>query len=181
MEIVRKMQLQDLDIATQIVTETIGTCNVDDCENIATEEEIFNRNKKYISKNIHNMAILEKDSQIIAVSGLGDILDDFFGIEKAREVLFLCVDKNFQRQGYGTKLLKEIIKNVNENIVYEAWGDNGKYVNSHFVLEKLGFSMYKDLGTYYFDNHYCHYCINRNIKCNPKNCLCQIWLKNKSG
>ena len=41
MEIVRKMQLQDLDIATQIVTDTIGTCDVDDCENIATEEERF--------------------------------------------------------------------------------------------------------------------------------------------
>lgn len=69
-------------------------------------------------------------------------------------------------------------KNQDVTILYEAWGDNGEYVNSKIVLEKCGFELYKDLGNdYYKKNNYCKLCVNRDKECDS--CLAQIWIKRK--
>lgn len=98
------------------------------------------------------------------------------GFSNIREILYLVVDKNYQGNGIGTNLLKKSIENINEKIIYEAWGDNGKYVNSKYVLERCGFNLIKDLGNdYYKNNNYCPLCINKDKNCNS--CLAQIWVK----
>lgn len=90
--------------------------------------------------------------------------------------MYLVVDKDYQGKGIGTKLLKLCCDNVKNDIIYEAWGDNGKYVNSKFMLEKCEFELYKDLGlTYYKDLNYCDMCVNKDKICNS--CLAQIWIK----
>lgn len=70
------------------------------------------------------------------------------------------------------------VDNQENDILYEAWGDNGEYVNSKYILEKCGFKLYKDLGKDYYKNHgYCSLCVNNDKEC--KSCLAQIWLKRK--
>lgn len=88
------------------------------------------------------------------------------------------VDEKFQNNGIGTKLLELCSNNNGNDIVYEAWGDNGKYVNSKFLLERCGYVIIKDLGNEYYKAHkYCPKCVNRNKECNS--CLAQIWIKYK--
>ena len=84
----------------------------------------------------------------------------------------------YQGKGIGTTLL-ELCSNSNQNnIIYEAWGDNGKYANSKFILERCGYVLLKDLGkNYYKEHHYCTKCVNRNKECNE--CIAQIWIKYK--
>ena len=78
----------------------------------------------------------------------------------------------------GTNLLKLCSDNNEYDIIYEAWGDNGRYVNSRFILEKCGYEIIKDLGNdYYKKNNYCYKCINRDNNCNE--CIAQIWIKQK--
>ena len=66
---------------------------------------------------------------------------------------------------------------IKDKIIYEAWGDK-EYVNSKYLLEKCGFKQLKNLGdTYYKDNGYCMYCVNRTKKCNT--CKAELWIKIK--
>ncbi len=71
-------------------------------------------------------------------------------ITSYREILYLVVDASFQRKGIGSKLMHLCCDKVQEPILYEAWGE--KYVNAKFLLEKMDFTLIKDLGnTYYKD------------------------------
>lgn len=112
-------------------------------------------------------------------AGISDVLtENKYGLNlnKYREILYLIVDNKFQKQGIGTNLMKMCCEKNDLPIIYEAWGDNGKYVNSKFLLEKLDFKLLKDLGkTYYKDNGYCPFCNNRNKNCNS--CLAEVWIK----
>lgn len=177
----RKANLNDLDKITFLVTKLIGTCNINlkDKRN-KTFEDIFKENKNSIEDDIEKYYVCENEGNLIGACGISDIKKGNnyeLSSDIYREILYLVVDENFQKCGIGTKLMLLCIENNDTvPIIYEAWGDNGEYVNSKYLLEKLNFSMLKDLGNdYYKNNGYCSYCVNRDKECNT--CLAQIWVK----
>ena len=170
----RKSRITDINNIATLVTNLLGTCNLNN------HESIMDNNIESISKTIDNYYVCEVDTKIVGACGISDIKDDDYnlGLKKIKEILYLVVDKNFQNQGIGTRLLNMCINNQDCDIIYEAWGDNGEYVNSKFLLEKLGFKIHKDLGkTYYKDNGYCPLCVNKDRRC--YSCLAQIWIKRR--
>ena len=93
-----------------------------------------------------------------------------------RDILYLAVVEQYRGNGIATKLLGMCCDGVRDGILYEAWGDGDK-VNAYKVLKRNGFKFMDDLGdTYYKDNGYCPYCINREKGC--VKCKAEIWLKN---
>ena len=176
----RKANITDLEKIANLVTDLLGTCNIDKKDNrLKTKNEIIIDNKKEIQKDINNYYVCEENNQIVGACGISDIkTNNDYGLEigKYREILYLVVKGNYQKQGIGTKLMHLCCDDIQEQIIYEAWGDK-EYVNSKFLLEKLGFKILKDLGnTYYKDNNYCIYCVNRDKVCNT--CKAQVWIKN---
>lgn len=175
----RKALTSDLEKIANLVTDLLGTCNIDKNNNkVKTKKEILIDNKKEIQKDINNYYVCELNNQIIGACGISNIkTNNDYGLEigQYREILYLVVKNDYQKQGIGTNLMHLCCDNINEQIIYEAWGDK-EYVNSKFLLEKLGFKLLKDLGdTYYKENNYCSYCINRNNNCTS--CKAQIWIK----
>ena len=178
--IYRKATTEDIDEIAMLVTNLLGTCNIkNNSRSSVCEEDILSDNKEEISKDINNYYVCVHDEKIVGACGISDIkYSNDYGIDigKYREILYLVVDNEYQRKGIGTKLLKLCCENVEDIIIYEAWGDK-EQVNSKFLLEKCGFRLLKDLGdTYYKDNNYCIYCVNRNRLCNT--CKAQVWIKN---
>lgn len=169
----RKATKDDILSIANIITALLGTCNLNGNKS-ATDNNI-----QEISKTINMYYVCEIDNKIIGACGLSNLrsVDSFnLGLSNVREIFYLVVDKNYQGNGIGTNLLNLCCKNVNNDIIYDACGDNGEYVNSKFVLEKCGFELYKNLGTsYYKDNNYCFLCVNNNKNCNS--CLAEIWIK----
>ena len=172
----RKATCDDINHIAHLVTELLGTCD------IQSEKTILESNIEDISNDINNYFVCTIDGKIIGACGISDILEhDKFnlGFKNVREILYLVVDKKYQGKGIGTELLKLCSDNNECSIVYEAWGDNGKYANSKFVLIKCGYEMIKNLGNdYYRKNNYCHKCVNRNKKC--EECIAEIWVKSKT-
>ncbi len=176
----RKAEVKDLDEIAYLVTKLIGTCNFINKSKINKPFlQILEINKQSISQDIKRYLVCEYNNKVIGACGLSKILTkNNYGlaIGKYREILYLIVDEKYQKMGIGTKLLKQCCENCKFPILYEAWGDNGKYVNSKFILEKLNFNLVKDLGNkYYKNNGYCTYCVNRDKKCNS--CLAEVWIK----
>lgn len=176
----RKATIDDIDEIAMLVTNLLGTCNIKNTSNkLVGKEDILSDNKEEISKDINNYYVCVCDNRIVGACGISDIkYNNSYGIDivKYREILYLVVDNEYQRKGIGTKLLKLCCENVQDIILYEAWG-NKEQVNSKFLLEKCGFRLLKDLGdTYYKDHNYCIYCVNRDKVCNT--CKAQVWVKN---
>lgn len=171
----RKAQYKDVYGIAQLVSNLLGTCSLN------LNKSIIDNNIDEISKTIENYYVCEYNNKIIGACGISDIKknDNYgFNLKNIKEILYLVVDKQYQRRGIGTKLLNLCVDNQENDILYEAWGDNGEYVNSKYILEKCGFKLYKDLGKDYYRNHgYCSLCVNNDKKC--KTCLAQIWLKRK--
>lgn len=169
----RKAEKKDIVQIAMLVTNLLGTCNLD------TNKSILDNNIKEISDEIDNYYVCEKNGKVIGACGLSDVKerDNYnLGLSDIKETLYLVVDKDNQGQGLGTKLLEICCRGQENDIICEAWGDNSKYVNSKFVLERYGFELYKDLGNDYYRKHnYCSMCVNRNKNCNS--CLAQIWIK----
>ena len=175
----RKANINDLKEIANLVTDLLGTCNIDKNDNkLKTKNEITEDNKKEIHKDINNYYVCEDKNKIIGACGISNVKNNNnyeLDIGQYRKILYLVVKNDYQKQGIGTKLMRLCCDNIKEQILYEAWGDK-EYVNSKFLLERLGFKLLKDLGdTYYKDNNYCSYCINRNHNCNS--CKAQIWIK----
>lgn len=177
--IYRKAEIKDLDEIAYLVTKFIGTCNIKDSKTNKNFSQILEINKQFINKDIKRYLVCEYNNKIIGACGLSKILiKNDYGLvfDKYKEILYLVVDKKYQRMGIGTQLLNECIKKCKFPILYEAWGDNGKYVNSKFILQKLNFKLVKNLGNNYYKNKgYCAYCVNRNKECNS--CLAEVWVK----
>ncbi len=169
----RKAKNDDIIDIAKLVTDLLGTCNLN------LNKSILENNVDSITKDINNYYVCLYNNKIIGACGLSDIMgkDRYnFKLENIREILYLVVNKKYQRLGIGTKLLDICSNGVSEKIIYEAWGDNGKYVNSKFILEKCGYKLYKDLGNDYYKKHnYCKECVNRDKECNE--CLAEIWIK----
>lgn len=170
----RKATTKDIKYIAQLVTDLLGTCNLD-----SDKTSIFQNNVDDISKTIDNYYVCVEDDKVIGACGISDIQkqDDYNLKQKnIREILYLVVDNKYQRRGIGTKLLELCSSNNQNDIIYEAWGDNGEYVNSKFILERCGYILLKDLGRHYYKEHnYCPKCVNRNKECNE--CIAQIWIK----
>lgn len=171
----RKALESDIKDVAKLVTELLGTCNLN------KDKSILDNNIDEISRDINNYYICEENKKIIGACGISNLMknDSFnLGLSDIKEILYLVVDKDYQRRGIGTELLNLCILNQNCDILYEAWGDNGQYVNSKFILEKVGFELYKDLGKdYYKNNGYCDLCVNKEKNCNS--CLAQIWIERR--
>lgn len=135
-------------------------------------------NRTEIYEDIDNYYMCEADNKIVGVCGISNIKtknDYDIDLGQYREILYLVVDNNYQKKGIGTTLMHLCCDNIYDKIIYEAWGDK-KYVNSKFLLENLGFKLLKNLGdSYYRNNNYCYYCINRNKNCNL--CKAELWIK----
>lgn len=175
----RKANQKDLDRLAILITKHLGTCNVNKSNSkIKTLEEIIQSNKDEIEKDIKNYYVCEYNNIIIGACGISNIKNNNIyklDLGKYREILYLVVDNEYQKNGIGTKLMHLCCDNNKEKIIYEAWGDK-EYVNSKFLLKKLDFILLKDLGdTYYKDNGYCPYCINRDKECNK--CKAEVWIK----
>lgn len=172
----RKATREDIDSIASLITDLLGTCTLD------TNKSINETNIKQVSKSIDNYYVCDIDKKVVGACGISCVHDtDNYNLElkNIREILYLVVDKKYQGKGIGTKLLNLCSTNNETDILYEAWGDNGKYVNSKFVLEKCGYKLIKNLGTDYYKNHnYCNKCVNRNKDCNE--CMAEIWIKYKS-
>ncbi len=171
----RKAISNDINYIAQLVTDLLGTCNIE------SEKPILESNIEEISKDINNYYVCIIDDEIVGACGISDVLEcDKYSLnlKNVKEILYLVVNKEYQGRGIGTNLLKLCSRSDEYNIIYEAWGDNGKFVNSKFILEKCGYKMFKDLGKdYYRKNNYCSKCVNRNKNCNE--CIAQIWIKQK--
>ena len=173
----RKANAKDLDEIAGIITKLLGTCNIDIYNStIQNNNQIIVRNKEELKKDIKNYYVCEYDNQIIGACGISNIIDEpKYNLTHYREILYLVVDSKYQRCGIGTELMQLVWNNKKETIIYEAWGDK-EYVNSKFLLKKLGFKLFRDLGdTYYKDSGYCPFCINRYKNCNS--CKAEIWIK----
>lgn len=173
-KIYRKAKEEDIIYIANLVTDLLGTCNLD------LNKSIINNNIDEISATINNYYVCEIDGKVVGACGLSDVMekDNYnLGIINSREILYLVVHQDYQRQGIGRTLLNKCVENTNEIILYEAWGDNGHYVNSKYLLEKCGFKFYKSLGNDYYKNHnYCVLCVNRNKNCTS--CLAELYVKN---
>ncbi|MBO5394508.1 MAG: GNAT family N-acetyltransferase [Clostridia bacterium] len=140
---------------------------------------MFNRNKRQIEKDILNYYVCCDGAKVVGACGISELLSGSpYGLNNLthyQEILYLIVERGYQKQGIGTTLLKMCIEGANSPIIYEAWGENG--INSKVLLEKCGFSLVKDLGREYYKNHgYCPFCCNRNTNCNQ--CSAEVWMKN---
>lgn len=169
----RKANKNDINQIADLVTKLIGTCNLN------PKKSIMDNNIDEISKTINDYYVCESGNKIVGACGLSDVMDNDrygFGFKNSREILYLVVDNDYQKKGIGTTLLKKCCENIDETIIYEAWGDNGEYVNSKYLLEKANFKLYKNLGNDYYKKHnYCALCCNKNKKCDS--CLAEIWIK----
>lgn len=164
-----------------LVTELLGTCNIESKPRKFVDYiEIINANRDEIKESINNYYVCESNDRVIGACGISDIKTESeydIDLQSYREILYLVVDKEYQRNGVGTRLMKLCCMGVEEDIIYEAWGDK-ETVNSKHLLEKLNFKLLKDLGdTYYKDNNYCSYCVNRDGDCNS--CKAEIWIYRK--
>lgn len=171
--IYRKATINDTIEIASLVAKLIGTCNLD------KTKSILDNNIDEISTSIDKYYVCIINGHVVGACGISDLkVEDEFDLKlkNIREILYFVVEKEHQRNGIGTTLLNKVCKGVKEKILYEAWGDNGKYVNSKYVLERCGFELIKDLGnSYYYQHNYCSFCVNNNKNCNS--CLAQIWIK----
>ena len=172
----RKATFKDISSISSLITNLLGTCNLE------SNKTILESNIEEVSKSINNYYVCTVNSKVVGACGISNTQkQDTYNLKlkNVKEILYLVVDKKYQGNGIGTRLLNLCSHNCKNDIIYEAWGDNGKYPNSKIVLERCGYEFYQDLGKDYYKKHnYCSRCVNRNKECNE--CIAQIWIKHKS-
>lgn len=166
----RKAEKSDIDQIVKIITDNIGTSNI--LKSLTVDSHIIEKQNKYeIESDIDGYFVCESNGKIVGVCGISkkqNIQRYGRSFNGYRDILYLAVVEQYRGNGIATKLLGMCCDGVTDGILYEAWGDGDK-VNAYKVLKRNGFKFMEDLGdTYYKDNGYCPYCINRE-KC---------WLKN---
>lgn len=160
----------------ELVAQNLGTCNIQNVDG-----DVLSRNIAELTDtlNFYKIAV-DKNNLVIGLCGIGQVKDNNdYGLSlgKHRDVLYVVVSKNYQRQGIGTMLLKSCLKNIHDYpVVYEAWGElkNGD-VNSYKMLANCSFALLADLGTSFYREHgYCPYCVNKDKNCHA--CFCKIYI-----
>lgn len=174
----RKAEKTDIDQIVKIVTDNIGTSNI--LKSSTANSRIIEKQNKYeIESDIDGYCVCESNGEIVGVCGISkkqNIQRYGRSFNGYRDILYLAVVEQYRGNGIATKLLGMCCDGVTDGILYEAWGDGDK-VNAYKVLKRNGFKFMEDLGdTYYKDNGYCPYCINREKGC--VKCKAEIWLKN---
>lgn len=174
----RKAEKSDIDQIVKIVTDNIGTSNI--LKSSTANSRIIEKQNKYeIESDIDGYCVCESNGEIVGVCGISkkqNIQRYGRSFNGYRDILYLAVVEQYRGNGIATKLLGMCCDGVTDGILYEAWGDGDK-VNAYKVLKRNGFKFMEDLGdTYYKDNGYCPYCINREKGC--VKCKAEIWLKN---
>ena len=160
----------------ELIAKNLGTCNLK-----GKSSDIVSQNIAELVNTFHYYHVaVDKNGLLVGLCGIGDVKtnnDYGLNIGKHRDVLYVVVDENFQRQGIGTILLKSCLRRLDDYpVLYEAWGEikNGD-VNSYKMLEKCSFRLLKDLGTSFYREHgYCPYCINKDKDCQA--CFCKIYI-----
>ena len=174
-QIIKASKVHLLQMA-ELVTKYLGTCHIEN-----SNGDILQRNfdELALTFDCYRLAI-DQRGKIVGLCGVGNPTNDNnYGLEIGmhRDVLYVVIEKEYQRQGIGTALLKACLENVRDYpVLYEAWGEikNGD-VNSRQMLEKCSFKLLKDLGTSFYKNHgYCAYCVNRDKNCHA--CYCKIYI-----
>lgn len=174
----RKAEKSDIDQIVKIITDNIGTSNI--LKSLTVDSHIIEKQNKYeIESDIDGYFVCESNGKIVGVCGISkkqNIQRYGRSFNGYRDILYLAVVEQYRGNGIATKLLGMCCDGVTDGILYEAWGDGDK-VNAYKVLKRNGFKFMEDLGdTYYKDNGYCPYCINREKGC--VKCKAEIWLKN---
>ena len=109
---------------------------------IMTENCFFNEFKQKTRK--YYVALDDKTP--VGYIGIFDMVDDY-------NIIGIAVDKNYQRKGIGSKLLKEVIEEANKNKVatvsLEVDEKNEKAINFY---KKMGFVVTNIRKKYYKDN-----------------------------
>ena len=124
--------------------------------------------------------LIDDNGTVVGLCGIGEVKSDndyALDIGKHRDVLYVVVSQDYQRQGIGTMLLKSCLRDIHDYpVIYEAWGEikNGD-VNSYKMLAKCSFELLADKGTsFYRDHGYCPYCVNKGRNCQA--CFCKIYI-----
>jgi len=160
----------------ELVTQNLGTCNIK-----GTDNDVTSRNITELTNTLGYYQIaVDKNNLVIGMCGIGKVKnnnDYGLSLGKHRDVLYVVVRKDYQRQGIGTELLKNCLKNIHDYpVIYEAWGEikNGD-VNSYKMLANCSFTLLADLGTSFYREHgYCPYCVNKDQNCSR--CFCKIYI-----
>jgi len=160
----------------ELVGRYLGTCNL-----VSGRGDILSRNISELTKafDCYQVAV-DENGRVIGLCGVGNPkADNDYGLDIGlhRDVLYVVIDKAYQRKGLGTALLQSCLENIDDcPVLYEAWGEieNGD-VNSYKMLAKCSFKLLKDLGiSFYKDHGYCAYCINKDRNCQA--CYCKIYV-----
>ena len=159
----RKATFKDINSIASLVTNLLGTCNLE------SNKTILESNIEDVSKSINNYYVCTVNGKVVGACGISNIQkQDTYNLKlkNVKEILYLVVDKKYQGNGIGTRLLNLCSHNCKNDIIYE-------------VLERCGYEFYQDLGKDYYKKHnYCSRCVNRNKECNE--CIAQIWIKHES-
>ena len=142
----RKATVNDIESIAVLITDLLGSCN------IKSKKNIYESNVEELIKDINNYYVCTINNKVVGACGISSIIDqDKFdlGLKNIKEILYLVVNKKYQGKGIGTNLLNLCSYNNKYDIIYEAWGDNGKYVNSKFILEKCGYKKIKETREYF--------------------------------
>lgn len=97
----RKAMFSDIDDISYLVTDLLGTCNINKNNISISKIDILNNNKKEIIKDINNYYVCEDNNHIIGACGISNLKhnnDYDLLIKEYREILYLVVDSNYQKK-----------------------------------------------------------------------------------
>lgn len=176
-------QKEDVSAIAKLISEILGAMNFVPSQNQSESfEAILKENEKAVLQVLDRM-IVAKDSsgKIIGVCGLEkNTRGDFYQIGQTDydEVSVLVIDAQYRKCGIGSRLLQEIARYNQRDIVFEGWGDNGQYANAHGVLVRSGFVHLKNLPHFYKERGDCAFCVHRD-SCQEDLCTCDIYIHQK--
>ena len=107
----------------ELITQNLGTCNLIK----GTNNDVTARNIAELTDTIDYYQVAVDDKGIVVgLCGIGDVKEDNdYGLKlgKHRDVLYVVVNQDHQRQGIGTMLLQSCLGTIHDYpVVYEAWG-----------------------------------------------------------
>ena len=99
----RKATFKDISSISSLITNLLGTCNLE------SNKTILESNIEEVSKSINNYYVCTVNSKVVGACGISNTQkQDTYNLKlkNVKEILYLAVDKKYQGNGNGTKLLK---------------------------------------------------------------------------